>query len=175
MANATLGDTQRTAAAWTRTATRLSAFRDARGRAPVDGTAIEAVYVVAEVARATPDITCRFLLDDVRLSAAREAMFDVRATGSQAVEPWRAQPSGVVYRPGGIISIEAVAPVAVKSVAWSLMGPAGQSIARGRLHDDGTSGDRKAGDGTWSQSSAYRVARRRSTRGVATHPRGIDG
>ena len=153
------------AAAWTQAATKLSTFRDARGRAPADGTAIEAVYVVAEVARATPDITCRFLLDDVRLSAAHEASFDVRQPAAKRIEPWRAQPSGVVYRPGGAIAIEAVAPVSLKSVAWSLTGPAGQTIARGRLHDDGTSGDRKAGDGTWSHSSAYRVA--------AADPRGV--
>ena len=152
-------------AGWTRIATELSAFRDARGRAPTDGTAIEAVYVVAEVARATPDITCRFLLDDVRLSAAREAAFEVRQPAATRMEPWRAQPSGVVYRAGATIAIEAVAPVAVKSVAWSLTGSAGQSIARGRLHDDGTSGDRKAGDGTWSHSSAYRVA--------PANPRGV--
>jgi hypothetical protein len=153
------------AAAWTRTATRLSSFRDARGRAPADGTAIEAVYVVAEIARATPDITCRFLLDDVRLSAARQASFDVRRPTATPVEPWRAQPSGVVYRAGAAIPIEAVAPVSLKSVAWSLTGAAGQAIARGMLHDDGASGDRKAGDGTWSHSSAYRVA--------AADPRGV--
>ncbi|MBA2260803.1 MAG: hypothetical protein H0W18_18095, partial [Acidobacteria bacterium] len=79
------------AAAWTRAATKLSAFRDARGRAPADGTGIEAVYVVVEVARATPDITSRFLLDDVRLSASREASFEVRQPAATRVEPWPAQ------------------------------------------------------------------------------------
>ena len=153
------------AAGWTRVATKLSTFRDARGRAPADGIAVEAVYIVAEVARATPDITCRFLLDDVRLSAAREASFEVRQPAATRVEPWGAQPSRVVYRAGEAIAIEAVAPVAVHSAAWSLTGAAGQAIAHGRLHDDGTSGDRKAGDGTWSHSSAYRVA--------SADPRGV--
>jgi hypothetical protein len=146
-----------TSGAWTRVTTRLSEFRDAAGRQPPEGTALEAVYVVAHVEHTTPDVTSRLLLDDVRLAAAREASFDVRHPAGTRIEPWRAQVSSAVYRAGSTIAIEAAAPGSLESATWWLTGPAGQAMARGTLRDDGGSGDRKPGDGLWSHSTAYRV------------------
>lgn len=141
---------------WTPMATKLSAFRSAAGKPPPDGTAIQAVYVVAHIEHTTPDITSRFLLDDVRLAASREASFEVRQPAGTRIEPWRAQASSAVHRAGSTIAIDAAAPVALKRVTWSLTGPAGQSLARGALHHGGA-GDRQTGDGRWSNSTAYRV------------------
>ena len=143
--------------AWTTVTTPLSAFRSAAGQPPSDGTAIQAVYVVAHIEHTTPDITSRLLLDDVRLAASREASFEVRQPAATRIEPWRAQASSAVHRPGSVIAIEAATPVPLESVTWSLTGSAGQVIARGALHDDGGAGDRQAGDGHWSHATAYRV------------------
>jgi hypothetical protein len=143
--------------AWTTVTTRLSAFRSAAGQPPPDGTAIQAVYVVAQIEHTTPDITSRLLLDEVRLAASREASFEVRQPAGTRIEPWRAQASSAVYRAGSTIPIEAAAPVPLESATWLLTGPAGQPISHGTLRDDGGSGDRKAGDGLWSHSTAYRV------------------
>lgn len=152
-------------AAWRSTAAKLAEFRDQDGRAPADGTAIEAVYIVANINEATPDITCRFLLDDVHLAASRRAAFDVKQPAGTRIDPWRARPSSAVYRPGSTIAVEALAPVPLTRAEWSLTGPAAQPIARGTLRDDGAAGDRAAGDGNWSHSTAYRVAQ--------SDPRGV--
>jgi hypothetical protein len=143
---------------WTSAAAKLADFRDAEGRAPADGTPIEAVYIVANINEATTDITSRFLLDDVRLTASRPAAFDVTKPVGKRIDPWPARVSSVVHHPGSTIAIEVVAPVPVTRVGWSLRGPAGQPIARGTLRDDGGDGDRAGGDDTWSHATAYRVA-----------------
>ena len=143
--------------AWTAVEGKLSEFRDAAGRPPAEGTEIEAVYVLAHIEHTSPDITSRFLLDDVRVVSSRAASFEVLRPAGRRIEPWRAQASGAVHRAGSTLAIEAAAPVRLQSATWSLTGPADQAIASGALYDDGSSGDRQAGDGTWSHSTAYRV------------------
>src|SRR5262245_95469 len=49
----------------------LTEFRCANQRSPKSGVGIEAVYIVADLKRADPDITYRFLIDDVELGAWR--------------------------------------------------------------------------------------------------------
>ena len=142
---------------WTSVDTSLSEFRDASGRSLADRTSIEAMYVIADISDARPDTACRFLLDDVRLSASRRAAFDVQQPAADRFDPWSALPSSQVLRHGSTITIEATAPVALKHAAWSLTGPAAQVIAKGTLHDDGSAGDRQPGDGVWTQSAAHRI------------------
>jgi hypothetical protein len=142
---------------WTSLDTALSAFRDSTGRTLADRTSIEAMYVIADISDARPDTTCRFLLDDVRLSASRLSGFDMRRPAAGRLDPWPALPSSQVLRPGSTITIEATAPVPLKQGTWTLTGPAREVIAKGTLHDDGSSGDRQAGDGVWSQAAAHRI------------------
>ncbi|MPZ19501.1 MAG: hypothetical protein GEV06_16515 [Luteitalea sp.] len=153
------------AGAWTSAAGRFSQFRDGAGRGLVAGTRIEAVYVVAHIVHAAPDITSRLLLDDVRIAASRQVSFDVRQPASTRIEPWRDGVSSGVLRTGSTLSIEARAPVPLKRAIWSLAGRAGQSIARGALDDDNGSDDGKAAGNRWSDATAYRVR--------AEDPRGI--
>jgi hypothetical protein len=60
-----------TAGKWNNAEIPLSEFRCDSGQALKNGAGIEAVYFVADLKRAEPDMTYRFLIDDVRLSAAR--------------------------------------------------------------------------------------------------------
>ena len=142
---------------WTAATANLSSFRDAAGRTLAENTPVEAVYVIADISEAHPDTTCRFLLDDVRMAASRLAAFEMRRPAAERLDPWSALPSSEMLRAGSTIAIEGEAPVPLKHAAWSLTGPARQAIASGTLHDDGTAGDRRAGDGVWTQSAAHRV------------------
>lgn len=135
--------------AWTTITSRWSAFRDAAGQPPREGTGVEAVYVVAHIDHASPDITSRLLLDDVRLSASREARFDVREPLGRQLEPWAEQVSNRVYRHGDRIGIEAHAPVALARATWLLTGPSGQPIGRGEL---------RGADRAWHHASAHQVS-----------------
>jgi hypothetical protein len=58
---------------WHKAETPLAEFRCANGLMLKIGVGIEAVYLVADLKRADPDITYRFLIDDVMLNAARPA------------------------------------------------------------------------------------------------------
>jgi hypothetical protein len=49
----------------------LTEFRCANQRSPKSGVGIEAVYIIADLKRADPDIIYRFLIDDVELGAGR--------------------------------------------------------------------------------------------------------
>jgi hypothetical protein len=151
--------------AWKPSKINLAELRDEGGTSVPDGTGIEAVYVVAHVAHATRDIICRFLLDDVRLAATREASFDIRRPASSRLEPWRARPSQGVFKTGESIGVEVVSPVPLASAAWELTGPDGQQIARGALTRDGQSGSAGSGPAAWSSATARLVA--------AADPRGV--
>jgi hypothetical protein len=166
--------------AWTAAATNLSSFRDSAGRTLSGSTAIEAIYVIADIVEAHPDTTCRFLLDDVRVSASRRAGFEMQRPEAKRLDPWSASPSSQMLRPGSTVTIEGKAPVALQHAAWSLTGPERQVIAQGTLHDDGRGGDRQAGDSVWTQSPPHRVGDqdpggvgRLTLEGVTAHGRRI--
>jgi hypothetical protein len=56
---------------WSKTELLLSEFRCANGQVLKNGVGIEAVYIVADLKRADTDVTYRFIIDDVALSAGR--------------------------------------------------------------------------------------------------------
>jgi Heparinase II/III-like protein/Domain of unknown function (DUF4962) len=56
---------------WNKAECPLSEFRCANGQALKTGIGIEAIYIVADLKHADADITHRFIIDDVALSAAR--------------------------------------------------------------------------------------------------------
>ena len=142
---------------WSRADLRLGELRSADGRSPSDGLSVEAVYVVADLPRAGADVTYRFMIDDVSLAAAREARFAVSVPRTESVEPWEALLSARGYRSGDTFSVEAAAPTRLMSAEVTLQPQNGRAEVSGRLYDDGTHGDRRAGDGVWSNAGVYRL------------------
>jgi hypothetical protein len=122
---------------------------------------IDAVYIVATIAGASPDATYRFLLDDVDLAAARPAAFTVVTPATQRLNPWPDLVSAVGYRSGSTVAVEVVAPARMAHVECRLApqepDPAAPAL-RQPLYDDGTHGDQKAGDGRWTSESVRVLA-----------------
>lgn len=142
---------------WAATDVRLADFRSPDGQAPAVGIGIEAIYLVAEIAHADPDITYRFMLDEMALQAAREARFDVRTPRTVALEPWATIVSAVGYRTGETMSIIATAPAPLARVQCVVESQDGRALASQPLYDDGTHGDLIANDNVWSNNSVYAV------------------
>ena len=86
-----------------------------------------------------------------RLFARRS--FDVQRT--ELIEPWPALVSSKTYRVGEAINVSARAPAAMASVDCQLTTQTGKAITSARLYDDGTHGDKTAGDGIWTNDKLY--------------------
>jgi hypothetical protein len=133
------------------------AFATKDGAKLADREAIEALYLTATVAESSPDVTYRFLLDEVRLAAVRAATFTVVTPATRALNPWPELISEVGYRAGSKLAVEVVAPVRMTEVECRVAPQGARAPAAGeRLYDDGTHGDRQAGDGRWT-SDVVRV------------------
>ena len=120
------------------------------------GVGGEAVYIIVEIPQANPDVTYRFMIDDVVLLGMREASFDVRTPRTEVIEPWPAAISAKSYRAGDTISIEAKEPARVSGVDCVLE-TNGKTVFKGKLYDDGSHGDRVARDGVWSNNELYNL------------------
>jgi len=140
---------------WTNLEIKLAELRDEKGQEPVTGLEIEAIYLVADLASANPDLTYRFILDDVALSAARDARFEVRTPEALEIEPWCALNSALGYRSGETISIKATAPARLARAECILKNQVERIVSSQPLYDDGTHGDERAGDSVWSNNSLY--------------------
>ncbi len=116
---------------------------------------LQAIYIVANIASASPDVTYRFLLDDVSLAASRPAPFSVVTPAVRQYNPWPDLVTTVGYRAGSTIAVEVVAPGPMGRVAgrFAPQGHEDKALAT-PLYDDGTHGDQKAGDGRWTNDSA---------------------
>lgn len=124
--------------AWVTADLRGSHFRLTPGDGPLAAdTRIEAVYIVAEVPAADPDITYRFLIDDLRLTARRTAQFDVLSPKARAVAAGPALTAERGFARGETVGIEATAPLPLVSVQCILLGPDEREVARGTLRSDG--------------------------------------
>lgn len=140
---------------WTVVELPLRGLRDSAGRPLAAGTGIEAIYLVSDLQHADPDVTYRFMIDDVSVTAEREARFDVRVPRAVSIYPWEQLVSSTGYRAGDTIRIEAVAPVKLARAECSLLAPGQRTLLTARLYDDGTHGDARADDGVWSNGSIY--------------------
>src|SRR5688500_3085232 len=125
-------------------------------RVPV-GVSIEAIYIVAVIPNVDPDFTYRFLIDDVIFSAVTEASFAVTIPRAELIEPWPSLISGKSYRQGDSIVLEARAPSRLTKSECSLTTQTGQTISTERLYDDGTHGDKTAGDNVWTNNKLYQL------------------
>lgn len=146
------------AGAWTSLITRASEFAAADGARPNPADAIEAIYVLADLADASPDVTYRLLLDDVRLSANRTAAFAVAQPAVRALEPWPDLVSLTGYEPGATVQLEVVAPARMTRVEARLAPPRRGTSVTVSLYDDGTHGDARPGDGRWANAAAHVLA-----------------
>ncbi|HEY8227708.1 MAG TPA: hypothetical protein VIG25_20725, partial [Pyrinomonadaceae bacterium] len=79
-------------------------------RAPIE-VGIEAIYIVAKIQNADPNVSYHYIIDNVALSALREARFDVRTPRADLIEPWPSLICAKSYRTGDTLMIEARAPV----------------------------------------------------------------
>jgi hypothetical protein len=140
---------------WSGADVRLGEMRSADGRSPSEGLGVEAVHIVAGLPRADADVTYRFMIDDVTLAAARPARFEVSVPRTESVEPWAALLSARGYRAGDTFSLEAAAPVRLRHAEVTLRPQGGGASISGRLYDDGTHGDSRAGDNVWSNAALH--------------------
>ncbi|HEU4479180.1 MAG TPA: heparinase II/III family protein, partial [Pyrinomonadaceae bacterium] len=134
---------------------KFSDFLDSRGIAPPSNVAVEAIYLVANLADADPDTTYRFLIDDLSIQAARHADFKVTTPSTQTIEPWPELLSERGYRAGDKVAIESTAPSRLSTVTCTIKNPDDRIAVTQKLFDDGTHGDRHRGDGIWSNDQIY--------------------
>ena len=154
---------QGTSGGWQSAEVRLDSLvaGSAGARMPAD-TGIEAVYVIAGIADASPDVTYRFLIDNVRLSARRAARFDLRQPGARAVAAGAALTAARGYATGDAIAIEADGPVPLTSVTCTLRAPDGTQVAAAALSQNGPP---PAGGARWGNPAVHTLR--------ADDPRGI--
>ena len=126
-------------------------------------TGIEAIYIVTTINDVDPDFTYRFIIDDVTVSALREARFDMQLPRTELIEPWAALVSAKSYRAGETINFTTRAPASMKSVECVLSTQNGKPFATERLYDDGTHGDKTAGDSVWTNSKLFNIKTSDST------------
>ncbi len=143
--------------AWIQAETLVSEYRDAGGNSPSVGLKFEAIYLMAQLPQADPDITYRFIIDDVEFAAARAARFVVQLPETRSIEPWSAIISKRGYGAGDVIALETTLPARLTQVNYTVKGSGGKEIAKGTLHDDGTHGDRRGRDGVWTNTSLYSI------------------
>jgi Heparinase II/III-like protein len=140
---------------WTNVEVPFCDLRNETGEAGANGIGIEAVFLIANLAQVDPDITYRFIIDNVAVAAARLAGFAVSTPQTQLLEPWGLLVSATAYRSGETFSIGATAPVRLARAECVLESPAGRSVIAQLLHDDGAQGDQRSDDNIWSNRSVY--------------------
>jgi hypothetical protein len=143
-----------TIGAWGDVTLAASDFRNG-GTSSIQREEIEAICIVATIASASPDVTYRFLLDDVTITASRPAAFAVVEPVVRRYEPWPDLVSAVGYRAGSTVAVEAIAPARMNRVEGRFAPQSHPDKTRATpLYDDGSHGDQKAGDGRWTNDSA---------------------
>lgn len=142
---------------WTKAEIRLSELRRDDNRALDAGVGIEAIYMVANLKNADADITYRFLIDDVSLSAERAAQFKINTPPAETFEPWSSQISTKGFKANDTIFIKAAAPAKLAQADCIVKTSDGQILTTQKLYDDGTHGDKKAGDKIWSNEAVYKL------------------
>lgn len=125
-------------------------------RAPI-GVGVEAIYIVANIQNVDPNFSYNFIIDDVAVSALREARFDLRIPRGEMIDPWPSLISARSYSTGDMLLIEARAPAALAKAECSLETNTGRRIATERLFDDGSHGDKISADGIWTNNQLYKL------------------
>ena len=144
---------------WSRLSVSLSELRRADNEPLGPGTGMEAVFLVAHLGNANKDSTYRFLIDNVEISAAKNASFTFQVPRSLGVEPWLQNIALPGYRAEDVLRIEAHSPVSLSRASGVVRNNEGRMVANTRLYDDGTHGDAKANDDIWTHQAVYGFTR----------------
>ncbi len=133
--------------AWHRVHLRLRELHDESHLPPPPGTGIQGFYLVASLPHANPDVTYRFLIDDVVLQAERPARFQLLRPRATPLEPRADLFAANTVDTGSRLNVEAVAPVPLSKAECSLKDQDGKTISSSLLHED-------AARGVWSNRKA---------------------
>ena len=144
---------------WTKLSIELAKLKRSDGTSLVSGTGIDALYMIAYIAGANKDSIYRFLIDNVEVKASHAASFSIAMPTASEVEPWASQITAVSYRPDDVVRIEARAPVGLSRATVTFRNSVAGTGIRVQLYDNGTHGDVRAKDGTWTNSAAHKFAR----------------
>jgi hypothetical protein len=139
--------------AWHRVQLALRELHDESHLAPPAGTGIQGLYLVASLPSANPDITYRFLIDDVVLQAERTARFQLVRPRATPLEPRADLFTAATVEPGSRLNIQAVAPVPVSKAECILKDQDGRTASNSPLHEDGARG-------VWANSNTLRLPER---------------
>lgn len=140
---------------WIKEEMPLKDFRCDGGKALTGAVGIEAFYIVANLKRADADTTYRFIIDEIALQAGKAAQFEVRQPETVKIESQNAVVSAKSYAAGDTISLSVSQPAKIKNVTAAIENQDGKTVATQPLFDNGTHGDRRAGDGVWTNNSVY--------------------
>jgi hypothetical protein len=143
---------------WTVVDVPFPEFRDSRGDSATAGVGVEAIFIVARLRESDPDTTYRFMIDDFKVKASREADFTVTTPATEVIDPWPMPLSARGYRATEKIVIEATAPARCTRVDCVLKTPDNRTAVTQQLYDDGTHGDQRAADGVWSNNDVYSLS-----------------
>ena len=121
------------------------------------GIGVEAVYVVATVPDADPDFIYRFIIDDFSFNAVTDARFKISRPQTEMIEPWPELVSAKSYRPGDILVLEAHAPARLAKAECVLEDQFGKTSFNQPLYDDGSHGDKTAGDNVWTNNKVHEL------------------
>lgn len=138
---------------WHRVRLLLGELRDESRIAPPAGTGIQGLYLVANLPQANPDVTYRFLIDDLVLQAEREARFQLLRPRATPLEPRADLFAAATVEAGSRLNVEAVAPVPLAKAECILKDQDGKTVATAPLYDDATHGDHTARDNVWSTNA----------------------
>lgn len=139
--------------AWHRVQLTLGELHDESHLAPPAGTGIQGLYLVASLPHANPDVTYRFLIDDLVLQAKREARFRLLRPRAIPFEPRADLFAAASIEAGSRLNVEAVAPVSLSKAECILKDQDGKTVATAPLYHDATHGDRAARHGIWSNGA----------------------
>jgi hypothetical protein len=131
---------------WHKITAGVQELRDESHLPLPSGTRIDGFYVMASLPHADPDVTYRFLIDDMQFQAAREARFRLLQPRAIAVEPRRDLFAVKNLDGAGPLHVEAVAPVRLRSVECALKDKDGKTIGHAPL---------AARHGVWSNDVAF--------------------
>lgn len=141
---------------WSRVSINLRDLRCADGAILDSGTGVDAVYLVSHIASAAKDTVYRFLIDNIELSAKKDASFEIIWPLSASVVPWSSEISSIGFVPNNSLRIEGRSPVPISRASATISDRTGKVVTTARLYDDGTHGDKKARDDIWTNETAFR-------------------
>jgi hypothetical protein len=95
------------------------------------------------------------MIDDLALQANQAAAFEISEPQTIKIESQNAVVSTRGYITGDVISLSVSPPAKLKNVTSTIENQDAKTVTTQALFDDGTHGDKRAGDGIWTNNSIY--------------------